>query len=879
MKSFEKPVNQWSYSISEKQLLSRIREYNRQKEHRKANVVCYTTAFDINTDLIIPELIINDWDYVVFSNKIISGEHIFKNINSKVNQTNPKLTTYYLKTHPHVLFPQYKYSIWLDPNILVRGWHLKKTVDRCMLENIHFMLNPHPAHSTMKQRLIASRKSPKGPNNVIERQIRRYLMEGLPETAMFYETNIIIRHHLNTKVIEANKDWWNEIVSGIKGDRLSLPFVLWKHNISAGLINSEDNPKKEDDYSFFQHNLYHKQNAKQYKRPGFIRTYTASNEVLRKMGVLKSFGDVGGVSNIVAMRQKLQKFGFIYRAYQELVQFTKSDDSGFFKQEAAWVLANWHANKQSVQQAVNCLQFANLATSTGMNINRAQRAAVLKAECYKTLGEMPKAEEAISNAMLLGPSADLLIAKMNIENNAESKIKWLNKAYEQFKVLPVRLSEDQDPKVLKRLRGGDVEACSKAKTSIKTLVSVIVPVFNAEDTIKWALDSLLNQTWEDIEIIVADDCSNDKTTSIVKEYLKRDQRIKLICLPFNQGPYVARNYALKEAKGEFVTCADADDWSHPEKIEIQAAHLLKNKDVIANTSELIRVTDDLNPFIRGNAGYYLHTNYSSLMFRRKKLMKSLGYWDSVRFGADSELLFRIKKTFGPYSVEHLKTGPLMLALQSEKSLTSDSKYGIHGFIMGARAEYRDSFLNYLNNSNDLFYGFPMSKRKFSIPEPMKPSLNDEMNNIRHFDQVIAFDFRLEGEIINTIIKEISKNVRNGVRTALVQLQIYDLSINDHPRINSDIRKCMDNENIQMIVYGEQITCDFLIVKHPAVLMDFQKYVPEIDAREIIIEEGVNTDYTYEKNCFFYERVTCNNNLQRYFHKKGKWISDEKLEKN
>jgi succinoglycan biosynthesis protein ExoO len=90
-------------------------------------------------------------------------------------------------------------------------------------------------------------------------------------------------------------------------------------------------------------------------------------------------------------------------------------------------------------------------------------------------------------------------------------------------------------------------------------VSVIIPAFNAEGTIVDALVSVQEQSHHNLEILVVDDCSTDKTKEIVQSFMVKDQRIKLLSTSFNIGPSGARNIALDVATGMWVTLIDADD--------------------------------------------------------------------------------------------------------------------------------------------------------------------------------------------------------------------------------------------------------------------------------------------------------------------------------
>ena len=90
-------------------------------------------------------------------------------------------------------------------------------------------------------------------------------------------------------------------------------------------------------------------------------------------------------------------------------------------------------------------------------------------------------------------------------------------------------------------------------------VSIIIPVFNTEKYLSKCLDSVCNQTLENIEIICIDDGSTDNSLSILKEYAERDNRIKIISKK-NEGQGVARNLGICQAKGEYIGFVDSDDF-------------------------------------------------------------------------------------------------------------------------------------------------------------------------------------------------------------------------------------------------------------------------------------------------------------------------------
>lgn len=107
-------------------------------------------------------------------------------------------------------------------------------------------------------------------------------------------------------------------------------------------------------------------------------------------------------------------------------------------------------------------------------------------------------------------------------------------------------------------------------------VSVITPVYNAARFIKGTVESVVNQTYKDIEIVLVDDCSKDNSAEIINELQKKYTNIVYYKQVTNQGAAVARNKAINLAKGRYIAFLDSDDLWLPEKIERQLA-LMKEK--------------------------------------------------------------------------------------------------------------------------------------------------------------------------------------------------------------------------------------------------------------------------------------------------------------
>ncbi|MFA6436778.1 MAG: glycosyltransferase family 2 protein [Candidatus Paceibacterota bacterium] len=163
------------------------------------------------------------------------------------------------------------------------------------------------------------------------------------------------------------------------------------------------------------------------------------------------------------------------------------------------------------------------------------------------------------------------------------------------------------------------------------LVSIIIPAHNAENYIRRAIESALNQTYKNIEIFVIDDGSTDNTAKIIKSY--KDPRI-IYLYQENGGQGKARNYAISKSTGKYITFLDADDIYLPEKVEQEAKFLIANpKYKIAYCDMLHFYADKPDKFFRKKYQYYsgdiLENLLDSVFLNLSTVMISRELWNNV----------------------------------------------------------------------------------------------------------------------------------------------------------------------------------------------------------------------------------------------------------
>ncbi|MCC2380753.1 glycosyltransferase family 2 protein [Bacillus wiedmannii] len=185
------------------------------------------------------------------------------------------------------------------------------------------------------------------------------------------------------------------------------------------------------------------------------------------------------------------------------------------------------------------------------------------------------------------------------------------------------------------------------------LVSVIVPLYNAEKYIEETMESILNQTYKNIEIVIVDDGSKDQSSSIVKNFKKKyPEQIKYI-LQENQGVSVARNTGIENANGEYISFLDSDDLWHSTKIEKQIESMHKNNmnacycgymNFYEETGEKVENTTN---FVKGNMtkAFLTHQVFaqtSTWIFKKSIVMDhNIRFTPGCSWGEDLEFLFKL----------------------------------------------------------------------------------------------------------------------------------------------------------------------------------------------------------------------------------------------
>lgn len=148
------------------------------------------------------------------------------------------------------------------------------------------------------------------------------------------------------------------------------------------------------------------------------------------------------------------------------------------------------------------------------------------------------------------------------------------------------------------------------ETTKQPLITVVMPNYNGRRFVEQAIDSVLNQTYSNFELLVVDDCSKDDSLQLIQQKAQSDDRIRVIALEYNAGVANARNVGIKEAKGAFIALLDNDDLWTEDKLERQLALANKGADIVYCSYDFI---DEQNNSIKKPFIVPQQTNFNKML--------------------------------------------------------------------------------------------------------------------------------------------------------------------------------------------------------------------------------------------------------------------------
>ena len=342
-------------------------------------------------------------------------------------------------------------------------------------------------------------------------------------------------------------------------------------------------------------------------------------------------------------------------------------------------------------------------------------------QCSLALSRLGRTEEALNNLTLhkelYSNSSEFNLVRAQIFFDGEYTESYFESVKKAFSTVEDVCFDSTDHK--KRLLV-DSMVTTELVSYDGPLISVIMTVYKQNTLLESAINSVLNQSYKNLELIIIDDCSPDDVFETLQLIATKDSRIRLHKMEMNGGTYIAKNHGMGMAKGKYIAFHDSDDWLHPRKIASSIEVLEGDESLVAVFSNYFRVDEQGNIVFRGIGA--VRPACISLTMRKDSVVEKIGFFDSVRVSADSEYEYRMLAVFGEHRIKYLSNPYLIASVRSE-SLSQGGRFAVGwSGLSGLRLEYRQAYTEWheqlkLTKSNG-YLDIKLKRRPFPAPEEM-----------------------------------------------------------------------------------------------------------------------------------------------------------------
>lgn len=238
------------------------------------------------------------------------------------------------------------------------------------------------------------------------------------------------------------------------------------------------------------------------------------------------------------------------------------------------------------------------------------------------------------------------------------------------------------------------------------LVSIIMPSYNTGKYIKETINSVINQTYTNWELLIVDDCSTDNTDEVISGF--KDERIKYSKNEKNSGAAISRNKALREARGKWIAFLDSDDLWEKEKLEKQIKFMKDNSYDFTYTDYRIKLNGKWLPYINTGPNIitkrklynYCYFSTITVMYNVEKI--GLIQIADIKKNNDYAMWFQVIEKAICYRLPEC----LSYYIKHDDSISGGSKIKLikHHYIMFRKALKKGKIISFFLTCNNLFYG-------------------------------------------------------------------------------------------------------------------------------------------------------------------------------
>lgn len=395
---------------------------------------------------------------------------------------------------------------------------------------------------------------------------------------------------------------------------------------------------------------------------------------------------------------------------------------------------------------------------------------------------------------------------------------WLlsfNKPLAQHGLSPVALIDD-DGEPFDRLTVTETPKIGEGASSLP-LVSVVLTTFQPrEEQLLTSVQSILRQSYENLELIIVDDASGPDYKNIFDKLNTLDSRIKIVSLEKNVGTYGARNVGIKEARGKYFTGQDDDDWSHSERLVHQVRFLEAHPE-----SAGCRVSgfSCLPGLVKLRLGYNPQGPNSSSLMVKVQVAHEVGGFNEWRKAADTEIVKRIERIYNA-TVTDLPLPLTMIRIRPEGLSRSEFRVG---WSHPSRRQIKSSYAYWHSTAavDDLRLSSNRSAPVYVPRRFRKVKLENE-----RFHVVFAGDWRHHGGPQKSMIEEIKALTGAGYSIAVMHLEAPRFMDRTVKHLHPVIQGMINEGVVEEVLYDDEIDVDLLILRYPPIL----QFVPNEPSR-------------------------------------------------
>jgi len=544
--------------------------------------------------------------------------------------------------------------------------------------------------------------------------------------------------------------------------------------------------------------------------------------------------------------------------------------------DAARALAVWYASHGDLERGHQNAVLARATLPDALpEAKTLKQLILLEADCLFAFGDNERATLVVDAGLKESPhDSCLLLTKANtlagVDGSTDltredERLQWINQIFADAGLALITRKDPSRALSFDNIRGVPVK-CSLPPEA-QPLVSVLVPAYMAQDTLRFTVESILAQSWGNLEVIIVDDKSPDATFALAEQLSREDSRVRAHCLAANSGAYVARNEAVRQSHGEYLTIHDADDWSHPQKIELQMKQILNGSTPHGNCSEWVRCR--FNLFFRGTArlsAVRTNVNHSSIMVKRQTVL-DLGGWDEVRMAADNEFIRRLERMAGIHPIPRVNSGvPLSFGLELDSSLTRSKASHVFTLHHGVRRCYHEASRHWLN-----VHG---AEARWRLPAPSDgrafPAPHEMLRAERpHYDLLIVMDCCVQGGAFVSTLNYILSAVELGKRVAVFHYPRFDLDRGKPP--DPTVLELAQQGKIYILPPAGKIDVKTMLVAYPTILNCKIDLPPEVAPEQVFIITNQMHARFYSGKDLQYDPGRVAENVRQLFGITPTWI--------